>query len=262
MEILLTKLAAFLVYPIGLFSLIMFIVLWLWIAGRSKSAVFFTTIAVVMVIAASLPVTSGYVAGYLEKQHPPIPIKSLPQVSTVVVLGGHLEPPRGPRLAIELSSTSDRLLHALRIFKAGKAKRIFLSGGNAFNPRGEPVESVYARSLMREWGVPPETIEIDDQSKTTQENLQQVVAYLERTGQRRNKVILVTSALHMPRAVALFKAANIDIAPASTDVMVTPENVPPIFGWLPTASALELTTRAWHELVGLWYYRMRGWTQP
>ena len=71
--------------------------------------------------------------------------------------------------------------------------------------------------------------------------------------------MLVTSALHMPRAVAAFRGAGIRVVPAATDVRAAADHSPAVFDWVPSAAALELTTAALHEIAGLFYYRWRGW---
>ena len=71
-------------------------------------------------------------------------------------------------------------------------------------------------------------------------------------------VLLVTSALHMPRALATFRAAGVDAIPAATDFEVMPRPRV-LLDWLPDAEALAASTRALKEYLGLWVYRYRGW---
>ena len=73
-----------------------------------------------------------------------------------------------------------------------------------------------------------------------------------------DRILLVTSAYHMRRALALFERQGLTVVPAPTDYqqLVAKPAVP---GWLPTVGALHQTTDALHEIVGYWVYRWKGW---
>ena len=73
------------------------------------------------------------------------------------------------------------------------------------------------------------------------------------------RVLLVTSALHMPRALATFKSAGIDAVPAATDFTVTYKDQRTVIDFLPDAEALSRTTYAIKEYVGHAYYWWKGW---
>jgi uncharacterized SAM-binding protein YcdF (DUF218 family) len=72
-----------------------------------------------------------------------------------------------------------------------------------------------------------------------------------------NSALLVTSAAHMPRAMATFRRAGVPVIAASADVRVV-ENSDP-FALLPDAGALPAVANALKEWTGLLVYRMRGW---
>jgi uncharacterized SAM-binding protein YcdF (DUF218 family) len=74
-------------------------------------------------------------------------------------------------------------------------------------------------------------------------------------------VFLVTSALHMPRALGTFRAAGIEAVPAPADFEVMPETAHPL-RWMPDAEALQDSSRALKEYLGWWVYRWRGWAEP
>jgi uncharacterized SAM-binding protein YcdF (DUF218 family) len=77
------------------------------------------------------------------------------------------------------------------------------------------------------------------------------------------RVLLVTSAMHMPRAHGAFRRLGVDAVPATTDIRVV--EVPDKFAqpwfmrFLPSAAALSDSTGAIHEYLGYVYYRLRGW---
>ena len=99
---------------------------------------------------------------------------------------------------------------------------------------------------------------LETDSATTRGNAVYTAQLLEDRGLER--VLLVTSALHMERALATFRAAGVEAWPAPTDFEVEP--LPPdLLRWLPDAQALADSTRALKEYLGLWVYRWRGWAE-
>jgi uncharacterized SAM-binding protein YcdF (DUF218 family) len=83
-----------------------------------------------------------------------------------------------------------------------------------------------------------------------------------------SRVILVTSALHMPRSVALFEKQGIQVIPAPADFTITVDNwrqlsqnnlAGLIVDLLPNTSNLSLTSNALKEYLGWLAYRLRGW---
>src|SRR5664279_2659756 len=122
------------------------------------------------------------------------------------------------------------------------------------------------QSLLEFMGVPAQAIWQEDQSQNTYENALYCARILKTKGITR--VILVTSAMHMPRSVALFKKQGIDVIPAPTDYTVTQStldglNHEPFLAWvvdvLPNASSLSLTANVLKEYFGIFAYRLQGW---
>ena len=243
----------------GLFFLLVVVSVLFRFAGRTGFSRFLSGTAILLILVASLPQVAGYIAGYLERKHPPVTIAALPQAEVVVMLGGTLALPREPRTRAELVDSSDRLLHTYRIVRQGKAKRALVVGGNVFDGYSSGSESEYSRLMLREWGLPDNRIVVGDRSRTTRQNALEARDWLSEKGLINKPVILVTSALHMPRAKEAFRAVGIRVVPASTDIQVTAGSAPAVFAWIPSVAALGLTTRAWHEIIGLYYYRWRDW---
>jgi uncharacterized SAM-binding protein YcdF (DUF218 family) len=102
------------------------------------------------------------------------------------------------------------------------------------------------RTFMSELGVPTEAMVLEGLSSNTRQNAQFTADILFPQGI--NKIILVTSALHMRRAVASFEKQGFTVIPAATDHEVRSR-----FDWtsfLPSASALDGSGRAIKEIVG------------
>jgi len=154
-----------------------------------------------------------------------------------------------------LSRGSDRYWHAARLFHAGKADKIIVSGGNVYKQPGFQGEAYYASQLLQQWGVPERAIQAELDSRTTGQNQENMLGMIR--DQEIRSVLLVTSAVHMPRAHYLFSRMPVSITPASADVLVREQNAPAIFSYLPSASALALTTVAVHEYYGLWFEKLK-----
>jgi len=152
----------------------------------------------------------------------------------------------------------DRLLHGFRLYRAGKAPLILISGGQVpmFGMSIE-TEAEAARSVLEEWGVPESAILVETRSKNTVENGTFSRDLLASRGIHR--VLLVTSAYHMPRAVAAFRKAGLEVSPSPTDYLTGwPEPDLP-FRFLPDTEALHYSAGALREYIGLFVYRLRGW---
>jgi uncharacterized SAM-binding protein YcdF (DUF218 family) len=69
----------------------------------------------------------------------------------------------------------------------------------------------------------------------------------------------VTSALHMRRALATFRSAGIEAVPVTADIETVDTGDRSLLRWMPSAEALEGSTRAIKEYAGFLVYRWRGW---
>jgi uncharacterized SAM-binding protein YcdF (DUF218 family) len=203
------------------------------------------------------PVFANWLNYRLELKFPPTTIEALPRSDVVIVLGGVLGQPVPPRLAADLSGASDRILHALRIYRAGKASLIVISAGNLpWQGKMKPEAQLIA-DLLVELGVPPSALILETESRNTRENAVNTAALFRTHGWRSG--ILVSSGVHMPRAVAAFQKAGVKITPTATDVHAGPIGSPSALDLMPDVGALAWTTLAIKEIIGVCVYRYRGW---
>lgn len=198
---------------------------------------------------------SNSLVGALESIHPaPDPSES---ADAIVVLGGGTEPAVSPRDSVEVKEQGDRVLYAARLYKHGRAPLVVTTGGLVAKSGGESFyESSDAARLLTELGVPSAAIVEESRSRSTAQNAANVRPILESLGVKR--VFLVTSALHMPRAVMLFGDSGVEVIPALADYLVS-ESDPraPSGGWrgfytglIPDARYFFRTTLALKELYG------------
>jgi len=253
-EINIIKIISALLYPVGLLSML-FILRWVFRAMGWRILSGFLALSVVAVfLLASNPIIANKLVSSLEQQHPQRGLEDIKPMDAIIVLGGGLRIPTAPAKHTQIGHASDRYWYATRLFRAGKGARIVLTGGNVYKQPGMQGEAYYASQLLQEWGVPSDAIIIEDQSRTTQQNLRGVEALLEQ--EKIESALLVTSAVHMPRSYELFSTLPITLEPASADVLMRDHVTPPIFDWIPSAKALQLSTIAIHEYYGRWFYQL------
>jgi uncharacterized SAM-binding protein YcdF (DUF218 family) len=144
---------------------------------------------------------------------------------------------------------------------------VLVSGGivGVDGPAIEPGAEAMAE-LLALMGVPPSALWLEPLSRNTYENAVETKKLLDAEGI--DRIILVTSALHMPRAAAIFAKQGYAIIPAPTDYKVTaadwdyywaPDPSIQLFNLLPSARSLDLTAQALKEYIGIAVYRVRGW---
>jgi uncharacterized SAM-binding protein YcdF (DUF218 family) len=196
----------------------------------------------------STPAASLAIRSHIESRHPDVPIASLPSADAIVVLGGSVTPPESTGQFVDLAGSADRVWHAARLYKAGKAPFIVLSGGS------DPAYSVMSEAqamqvFLRDLSVPDSAMLLEQESRNTRQNAENSARLLHQRGF--NRILLVTSALHMERALREFESQGLEVIPAVTD---REAGEPPPIPWryLPDADSLSASARALKELVGQW----------
>ncbi|WP_376694393.1 YdcF family protein [Wenzhouxiangella sp. EGI_FJ10409] len=205
----------------------------------------------------SMPVFSDLVRWQLERGYADVAVESAPVLPITVVLGGAFSTGRGTFTYPNLNHAADRYWHAARLYAADRTQILILTGGR--NPR-HPEATTEARAaarLLADMGVPEEGMRLEERARTTRQNAVYVEELLDELQAR--EFLLVTSALHMPRAEATFQRLGLAPVTVATDFEVaTPFSLGPS-RWLPSADALMNSSRAFHEFIGHLVYRLRGW---
>ena len=248
----LSKLVTWLLSPLGMGLCLAGLGLLLAWRQRLRSSMALGALAFVWLWAWSTPVLSLWLRGTVEDLYPPLPVATVPQAQAIVVLGGGIAPPSGKSFEINLNAAADRVWFAARLFHAGKAPLVLVSGGS--DPERDAYSEARASAIfLVDLGVPAQTIVLEEASRNTRQNAAFSAALLKARGI--NHILLVTSALHMPRAMALFAAQGLQATPAPTDFEAIQSPPPGVLAWLPDAQALDGSGRAMKEMVGRWV----GW---
>lgn len=230
----------------------------------------------VLLYAASTPAAGRVLLGGLERRVPVGGIAELRRVEAVVVLGGGVladvpsesllnaldeaagtagganrtvEGAPGATGALTAEAES-RLVYGMRLARR-LAVPIVVTGGRVLSGREVPAEADVAAKLLRDLGVPEQSILIESESRTTAEN---AINTRERFGF--TSVAVVTSAYHMPRALTAFDAVDVEAVPAPAPFRTDRRRMN-LRDFMPSAGALYGNAVFLRETVGMWYYRVR-----
>ncbi|MHB8914952.1 MAG: YdcF family protein [Thiobacillus sp.] len=232
------------------FSLVLLLVLAL-VLHRKRPRM---AISLIFLVAFALYVLSTpWVGGILRKSlevSNPIDLRAPPSADAIVVLGGGRRTQAREYGGDTLNSYSlERLRYAARLHRATQLP-ILATGGM---PGGG---SVSEGALMRKVAIEELHIPIrwvEAASLTTWDNARLSAPILKKSGVKR--ILLVTDAAHMRRAVPLFQQQGLDVIPAGTHFAGTQISSP--LTLLPNASGLRDSNYALHEWVGIVWYRLR-----
>ena len=144
-----------------------------------------------------------------------------------------------------------RLAEGIRVLQYAPQAKLVLTGGRGFDP--VPNARIVAR-LAKLFGVPSARIVVRTSPSSTVEEAQAIKPLVGST-----PFILVTTASHMPRAVAVFEKQGMRpiAAPADHELKQAPGSTADMF--FPDSTNLAMTHTAVYELLGLAWYRLRGY---
>jgi len=226
----------------------------LWFTKRQRAGKILVSIGTVLLLALSYSGVSDRLLRPLEYRYPPLlgTGEGLKDVNWVVVLGaGHHSDPGLPVTSQLSEGAITRLAEGIRIHRLLPESKLLLSGSGVFDP-------VSNARLMAELavslGVDREKIVLEEESRDTEEE-----ARLVRRLVGEDRFVLVTSASHMPRSMAIFRAAGTRPVPAPTGHRVKERQGgirPAMF--FPSAGDLKKAETAVYEYLGILWAGLRG----
>jgi uncharacterized SAM-binding protein YcdF (DUF218 family) len=252
----LSKLLTQLASPLPLALLVLVVAFVLLARDRTRAARRWLAAGIAALWIASLPVVSFHAIRSLEAPFPPVPVADVPQADAIVLLGGAVAPPHPPLHWMDLNDAVDRIFHAARLLRAGKAPFLVVSGGGGPYTGGPQTPADSMADVLVELGVPRDALVLETRSRSTAENARFSKPLLEARGARR--VLVVTSAAHMRRSLAVFRSLGFEAIPAATDYAtgLIDYGLPSV--WIPDAGCLRGTTSALKEYAGIFVYWLRG----
>ena len=141
----------------------------------------------------------------------------------------------------------NRAWEALRLYKLIPNSKIITSG---YAGRGNIPEAIKTAKLLEQSGVLQEDIIIHTKPKDTKEEAIKIKEIL-----FDKKFILITSASHMPRAIAIFKKEGLNPIPSATSYWIKDSDKALSFS---SGYGMFKTDKAWHEYIGLVWGKIRG----
>jgi uncharacterized SAM-binding protein YcdF (DUF218 family) len=213
-------------------------------------------LVVSLIILAIVPVGQLALAK-LESQHPrPVSIERL---SGVIVLGGGEDVAASRAWGLpSLGQGAERLTAAVELARRFPQAQLIYAGGSGRlrDALGaEATEADVALAFFLAQGISPYRIKLDARSRNTAENAANAAKAADRAGP--GDWVIITSAFHMPRALASFRRAGwADLTPYPVDYRTG--TFRDGFGWNLTGNLLNLQT-AISEWVGLAAYAALGW---
>ena len=228
---------------IGL-SLIMF-------TAKRKSGCFIVLFSLCGLFLISFQPISSRLLMPLERQYT-VFLPTDQSIDYVMVLGsGHVVDDQIPPTS-ELSRTAlVRLTEGIRIMRMYPGSKLILSGYSGGS------EFSHARMLAQvalALGVPKSEIILLETAKDTWEEARQAAAFVQQ-----KKLVLVTSASHMERALYEFRSAGLNPMPAPTNFLAQKHIYQPWEKYAPKARYLEQTERYWYETMGHIWQVLRDW---
>jgi uncharacterized SAM-binding protein YcdF (DUF218 family) len=263
----LSKFLPLLVYPLGLACVLLALALALYRRPRWRAACVAAALAVLWL--GSNRIVAMLLMRSLEQRYlPSVALRAYEvRADAIVVLGGGARTRADPRPTSEINEAGDRLLYAAHLYRQGVARYMVLSGGRTVIVGSASVpEAESMAEILSEIGVPHEALWLESVSRNTHENAVETAAILR--DKEAKRIVLVTSASHMPRSVAVFARTGLEVIPAATDFQVTEEDwayytrLDPLIqlnNLLPRAADLDRTTRALKEYIGILMYGVQGW---
>jgi len=212
-----------------------------WIAG----------IAMCLLIVSMCPVGANLLVRQIESRVPASDACTPPAPSTIVVLAAGFE--REPGDAGDFNSLESdsvrRGLAGIELWRRSPGATLVFAGGGPFATS----ESAALQRMAELLGVPSDSMRREDRSQTTWENAQQLRLLSPALPER---IWLVSSAIHLPRALIAFRTAGFEPCVYASDRRYVPPGG--VGYYLPQSSALIKTESALHELIGEVLYRWRA----
>jgi uncharacterized SAM-binding protein YcdF (DUF218 family) len=244
--------------PFGLVVALLLSASWIWCRPHSLGARRFLLIAAVFYTLASVYEVPPLAARLLATGYDRFTERDATTATTgVVVLGGGTEFVHGWDDSWNMLDAvgAARVLEAWRVFRTVDPAWIISSGGLSHPTDPSRPSALTMREALMRLGVPESRIKVGVSSANTHDEAVVVAPMLRSLNVQR--LILVTSDVHMRRSVGAFRAQGWEPIPA-----IAPDpraSLPPVRRFFPNRHGLSFSADVAHELVGLPYYWIRGW---
>jgi len=179
----------------------------------------------------------------------------------VILSGGMVKGGLQNQNEIHVGETADRFIQPILLYKQGHIKKILISGGNTSMGKlriDQTEETKKTKELMVAMGVKAEDIFLETQARNTYENAtysaQKLIKYMQK-----DSVLLITSAMHMPRSVACFEKIGFKVKAYPTDFKKKDTEQGILSVLFPTAKNFDTISNLIREMAGFVIYKIVGY---
>jgi uncharacterized SAM-binding protein YcdF (DUF218 family) len=253
----LSKIFGFFAYPSNVLIATGLIGLVLLLTRFTRLASWLIVTSLVLIAVAGLSPLGNALILPLEQRFPPWDASRGPP-DGIVLLGGMISPDiSAARGAVALNEAAERITAAAELARRYPNARFVLSGGSNALVFDGGIEAIFAVRQLEALGVAHDRITAEEQSRNTIENA--VFSRLVANPKPGERWLLVTSAYHMPRAMAVFRAADFPVEAYPVDWR-TRGPIDMVRPFASLGDGLRRTDTAVHEWAGLLAYRLTGKT--
>ena len=223
---------------------------------KYKRSKLWLTLAMITFFIFSNPFLSNYILTKWEQ--PAVPKENLPFTDVGIVLTGTMYGDPIPNDQYNFHDAADRVTEALVLYKAGLTQKILVTGGSGSVLNTGFLESSRIASFLTESGIPQDDILIDKKARNTYENALYSKEILEKHHLADRRIILITSAFHMNRAMACYQKQGIEAIGYPVDFRSS------LMSWdiswlLPSPGSFETWNLLLKEWFGMVAYKVFGY---
>lgn len=210
-------------------------------------------IGVIILIFFSLPVVSIKLVDFIENDYSYSDVSDIKNADAIVVLGGMVHPiKKNDKIIYEFGDEVDRIIAGINLYKEKKASSLILTRGKVPWSIGLS-EGEVLKNFAIASGVLGEDIILTNNVQNTEQEAKEIAKILK----RKNKIILITSAYHMPRAIKIFNSFDIQTFPFPVDFKNSATKMN-ILHFIPTAGSFYKTNFVVREVIGRIYYNLKS----
>ena len=226
----------------------------LWFIPKKRAGKVMVSLGVILLTLLGYGALTHMLLKPLEYRYPPLlNLKDLAEVKWIAVLGGgHTSVPQMPANSQLSGSSLSRLVEGIRAHKSLPGSKLILSGGALYDPVSDAAVLADVAVML---GVDRQNLILETLSKDTEDEARFIHKIV-----GKDPFVLVTSASHMPRSMALFKKLGMQPIAAPTDFGVKEKQEEAINPgmFFPNVGELANTETAVYEYLGLAWAKLRG----
>lgn len=247
----LAALVDFLIDPLHIIYMLMVVSVGLLLRKKKKGFQRVVLFIFAVLILSTVSIIPKFLCKQLEKKYIPLhALENIPDSIHIVVLGsGHVADPDLPSTMQLAEPAINRMMEGMRIHQRVEKSVLIFTG---FEYRSSQSHPIVQRNASLEMGIDSAKIKV---ILSTEDTYQEVIQYKKIYGSN-IPIILVTSAMHMPRAMYLFQINGLNPIPAPCDFKIREDPHDKVFPVSISAKNMQLIRLALHEYLGMWYAKM------